>query len=111
MVAELVGGLALILLSAVLIGYPLIVGAEGGQEDAAGANAPATRGGGAEGATEAGSEAAEAAEEERERVLAALDDVEFDYKMNKMSEEDYRGLRAELARQADRLEAEKRHDG
>lgn len=45
----------------------------------------------------------EAEEAERERVFAALSDVEYDHAMNKLSEADYAELKAQLSRRAVRL--------
>jgi len=41
-----------------------------------------------------------ALEEERDRALAALKELEFDHRTGKVSDEDYRGLVGELRRQA-----------
>jgi hypothetical protein len=41
-----------------------------------------------------------ALEEERDRALAALKDLEFDHRTGKISDEDYRGLVGELRREA-----------
>lgn len=40
------------------------------------------------------------AEREKEKVFAALSDVEYDFRMNKLSLEDYQALKARLARRA-----------
>lgn len=37
---------------------------------------------------------------ERDKVFAALSDIEYDYRMNKLSEEDYLELKARLAKKA-----------
>ncbi|MCL5677294.1 MAG: zinc ribbon domain-containing protein [Firmicutes bacterium] len=39
-------------------------------------------------------------EDEREKVFAALSDVEYDYAMKKLSEDDYRELKGRLEKQA-----------
>ena len=39
-------------------------------------------------------------EEERDRALAALKELEFDHRTGKISDEDYRGMVGELRRQA-----------
>jgi hypothetical protein len=41
-----------------------------------------------------------ALEEERDRALAALKELEFDHRTGKVSDDDYRGLVGELRRQA-----------
>jgi hypothetical protein len=41
-----------------------------------------------------------ALEEQRDRALAALKDLEFDHRTGKISDEDYRGLVGELRRDA-----------
>ena len=41
-----------------------------------------------------------ALEEERDRALAALKELEFDHRTGKISDEDYRGMVRELRRQA-----------
>jgi hypothetical protein len=41
-----------------------------------------------------------ALEEERDRALAALKELEFDHRTGKVSDEDYRGMVGELRRQA-----------
>lgn len=82
MLIELLLGLALIVVSAVLVGYPLLVRSDGEQQAAF------------------VDDDGEERESHRERVFTALNDIEFDYRTHKLSGEDYQELRAELASEA-----------
>ncbi len=85
MFVELLGGLALIFATAFLIGYPLLVRADGEAETFPADDVDAD---------------VDDRESHRERVFTELNDIEFDYRMNKLSGEDYEELRAELANEA-----------
>jgi len=76
-------GLLLVVIVVGLIGLPLIRREEAGEEEALWNN-----------------DGNGGLEKDKENVFTALNELEYDYQMRKISEEDYRALKARLTREA-----------